>query len=162
MDRAFISGATTGVNYNLATGLMEIIYAQSSTQPNTFDATGATFQVFIYGGSGNDTIVGGDQNDVLSGGGGNDVLIGNLGNDNIDGGIGIDTVSYVTAGSSVNVNLATFRATGGAGIDSLFNLENVIGSNFDDVINGNALDNILDGGAGLDIITGGGGTDTIL
>ena len=57
-----------------------------------------------------------------------------------------------------------FRAetTGGAGIDSLFNLENVIGSNFDDVINGNALDNILDGGAGLDIITGGGGTDTIL
>ena len=162
VDRAFISGATTGVNYNLATGLMEIIYAQSSTQPNTFDATGATFQVFIYGGSGNDTIVGGDQNDVLSGGGGNDVLIGNLGNDNIDGGIGIDTVSYVTAGSSVNVNLATFRATGGAGIDSLFNLENVIGSNFDDVINGNALDNILDGGAGLDIITGGGGTDTIL
>jgi VCBS repeat-containing protein len=162
VDRAFISGATTGVNYNLATGLMEIIYAQSSTQPNTFDATGATFQVFIYGGSGNDTIIGGDQNDVLSGGGGNDTLIGNLGNDNIDGGIGIDTVSYVTAGSSVNVNLATFRATGGAGIDSLFNLENVIGSNFDDVINGNALDNILDGGAGLDIITGGGGTDTIL
>ena len=68
----------------------------------------------------------------------------------------------MTAGSSVNVNLATFQAIGSAGIDSLFNLENVIGSNFHDVINGNSLDNILDGGAGLDIITGGGGIDTIM
>jgi Ca2+-binding RTX toxin-like protein len=162
VDRAFISGATTGVNYNLATGLMEIIYAQSSTLPNTFDATGATFQVVIYGGSGNDTIIGGDQNDVLSGGSGDDLLIGNLGNDNLDGGTGIDTVSYVTAGSSVNVNLATFNVNGGAGVDSIFNFENVTGSNFDDVITGNALDNILDGGAGLDIIFGGGGIDTII
>ncbi len=84
-DRAFVASGSGAVNYNLGTGQMEIVYAQSSTQANTFDATGALFAVAIYGGSGNDTIIGGDQNDVLSGGGGADTIIGNLGNDSIDG-----------------------------------------------------------------------------
>ncbi|MCA9012822.1 MAG: hypothetical protein KDB01_23890, partial [Planctomycetaceae bacterium] len=62
----------------------------------------------------------------------------------------------------VNVNLATKTASGGAGNDTLDSIENVIGSNFDDFIMGDANDNTLDGIGGLDTIFGGGGIDIIL
>ena len=104
VDRAFISGATAGVNYNLTTGQLEIIYSQNSILNNTFDATGAAFPVYIYGGSGNDTIIGGNLNDVLSGGAGNDLIIGNVGNDSLDGGIGTDTLMGGSGSDSLSGN----------------------------------------------------------
>ena len=60
-------------------------------------------------------------------------------------------------------------ASGGGGNDTLLNIENVIGTNFDDTITGNfeanainGLDgnDLLNGGAGNDILTGGLGYDT--
>ena len=74
----------------------------------------------------------------------------------------MDTVSYVTSGSSVNVNLTTKKATGGTGNDSLNGFENVVGSNFNDYIKGDANNNTLDGLDGIDDIFGGGGVDVIL
>ena len=117
--------------------------------------------MIIYGGSGDDTIIGGDGNDTLNGNAGNDVIIGNAGNDRLYGGVGTDTVSYVTAASAVNVNLTTKKATGGAGNDILNAFENVLGSDFDDYIKGDANNNTLDGLGGLDEIFGGGGIDII-
>lgn len=73
-----------------------------------------------------------------------------------------DTVSYVTARSSVNVHLATGKASGGAGNDKLYGFENVTGSSFDDCIMGDVNDNTLDGLDGLDTIFGSGGIDNIL
>ncbi len=46
--------------------------------------------------------------------------------------------------------------------DSLSNIENIIGSNYDDVIIGNSGVNTIDGGAGNDTLTGGGNSDTFI
>jgi Ca2+-binding RTX toxin-like protein len=115
----------------------------------------------LIGGGGADQLQGDSGNDSISGGAGNDTLIGGAGNDTLYGNDGIDTVSYADANSSVNVNLANKKAAGGAGKDKLDTLENVVGSKFNDQINGNSSVNILDGGLGVDQIVGG-PEDTIL
>ncbi|WP_291160569.1 peroxidase family protein, partial [Ensifer sp. SSB1] len=125
-----------------------------------------------YGDDGNDTLVGGAGDDTLFGQDEDDVLVGGLGNDRLHGGTGdSDTASYAGANGSVNVNLATGTASGADGDDTLIDIENVIGSAFDDTITGNAGANILTGGAGNDTYVVGagdtvveaanGGTDTV-
>ena len=114
----------------------------------------------IHGGVGSDTLYGGAGNDSLDGGADNDTLSGGAGDDTIDGAAGTDTVTYAESGAKVDVNLTTGIGTG-EGTDILRNLENVIGSKFDDVITGSSGANSLTGGAGNDTISGGGGTDTI-
>jgi Ca2+-binding RTX toxin-like protein len=97
-------------------------------------------------------------------GNGLDNLITAGGGDNvIDGGAGIDTVSYASAGSGVFADLAYVGAltTGGSGSDTLISIENLTGSAFDDVLNGDGGANALSGGAGLDEIYGGGGNDLL-
>ena len=144
IDTAFVTSATAAVNLNLTLGQIESVSATMSTFNNTFNATGATWAVSIIGGTGNDTIFGGNVNDKLTGGDGN------------------DTVSYAFAAAAVAVNLANHKSTGGAGIDTLNTIENVIGSKYADTLIGDALDNILDGSLAVDTILGGGGSDTIL
>lgn len=119
----------------------------------------------LSGGIGNDTLDGGLGNDVVAGGGGNDLLVGGLGNDFLDGGEGIDTLSYVTEGLALNVDLSL---TGRQAViasrseyDQILNIENVIGGYGNDRLTGNAYDNSLDGGNGDDILTGGLGNDTL-
>jgi len=83
-----------------------------------------------------------------------------------------NVVSYTTATSGVTVNLATIGSqnTIGAGNDTLFFINNVIGSEFDDTLTGNILpnqmfgmggDDHLIGGAGSDILEGGEGDDIL-
>ncbi|WP_076342752.1 Calx-beta domain-containing protein [Brachymonas chironomi] len=117
----------------------------------------------LSGEDGNDILDGGGDNDLLFGGNGNDTLISGVGNDLLDGGWGNDTASYATAGKSVTVNLALSDAqdTQGAGLDTLRQIENLIGSDYDDILIGNEHDNIIQGGLGNDIIMGGYGHDTI-
>jgi len=99
-------------------------------------------------------------NDNLVGTFGNETLIGLAGNDALDGGAGTDTANYASATSAVTVNLATGLATGGAGSDTLVNIENVTGSAYSDSLTGNSAGNILDGGPGADSMAGGSGNDT--
>src|SRR4029079_4718202 len=99
-----------------------------------------------------DTLYGGDHNDFLEGGADNDVL---------DGGDGEDTTTYASATSGVSVDLYYGTATGGAGDDTLSDIENVIGSSYADVITGGGGINVLWGGDGNDTIDGGGDSDTI-
>ena len=75
---------------------------------------------------------------------------GTNGNDTLNGGLGNDTVSYADATAGVLVNLFDGTATGGAGTDTLLSIENVIGSEFDDFINGPFEGNVLDGCGGND------------
>jgi Ca2+-binding RTX toxin-like protein len=119
---------------------------------------------YVFGMDGNDTFTGGTGNDSFDGGDGDDVISGGTGNDRLDGGMGSDTASYASAGSAVTVNLATTlaQATGGAGTDTLLNIEHLIGSKFNDTLSGNAADNLLQGGAGNDSLSGGGGNDTLV
>ncbi|MGL6231974.1 beta strand repeat-containing protein [Aeromonas rivipollensis] len=117
----------------------------------------------INGNAGNDILLGGAGTDNLSGGEGNDILVGGAGNDTLNGGAGNDTASYIdsAAGVTVIVNGAG-QVTGGAGTDSLSNMENLVGSMFNDSLTGDGNANILSGLAGNDILVGGGGDDLLI
>jgi len=125
------------------------------------------------GTDGNDTLTGTDQanvlfgingNDILHGLGGDDFLDGGAGNDVLDGGDGIDTVGYTNAlyGVRVNLSITGPQQTSGGGRDTLTGIENVIGSDFNDVLTGNDGANRLEGGAGRDKLYGGGGNDVLI
>ncbi len=119
--------------------------------------------ITIAGGSIDETFTGGAGDDLLDGGDGNDVLDGGPGNDILFGSAGNDTASYASAPSAVTVDL-TFWAhaqdTGGAGVDTLISIENLVGSAFNDTLTGDYHDNIIEGGLGDDILAGGTGIDT--
>lgn len=115
----------------------------------------------IYAEAGNDTIYGGQGDDALYGGIGDDFFEGGLGNDILNGGTGFNTVSYAMAPAAVAVNLGAGTATGGAGTDTLFSIQNVTGSGFSDTILGSGENNILIGGQGSDSLSGGEGDDTL-
>lgn len=126
----------------------------------------------VFGGDGDDYLSTGQGDDVLNGGAGNDILLGLLGNDTlnggdgddlIDGGAGIDTVVYSDAASGVTVDLAitTAQDTIGAGIDTILNVENIVGSAFNDTLTGNSQANTMVGGDGDDILTGREGDDVM-
>ena len=119
---------------------------------------------YLDGGAGNDTLNGGSGNDTLDGGTGNDTLDGGTGNDTLDGGDGIDTARYDTHSAGVRVSLAE---TGEQEVnsdsgekDTLTSIENLMGSDFNDILTGNSGANTLDGGTGADTLTGGGENDT--
>ena len=140
-----------GVTVNLADSLQ-----------NTGEATGDTFVSIenVTGSSFNDTLVGDGNDNVLSGGKGDDFLVGGAGNDTLNGDDGTDTVSYAAVGPlGVNVNLDTGVATGD-GTDTITDVENIIGSAYDDTLTGDGFDNVITGGAGNDMIDGGAGSDT--
>ena len=126
--------------------------------------TGATGNDTLSGGDGNDTLIGLAGNDTLDGGNGNDTLRGGAGNDTLIGGTGTDTADYSDATGAVTVDLSvsTAQVTGGAGTDTLSGIENLIGSNFNDVLTGDAFANLISGGVGNDTINGGAGLDTMV
>jgi Ca2+-binding RTX toxin-like protein len=108
----------------------------------------------LWGNGGNDTLWGGTGNDVLVGGTGVNILVGGAGADIVDGTEGVDTVSYASSGAGVNVSLATGSASGGdAEGDALTEIENLTGSGFDDVLEGDGGPNMLDGGTGSDTLS---------
>ena len=100
--------------------------------------------------------------DFLLGDGGDDWLFGGQGADALFGGTGIDTASYSDSDRGVNVNLATRRGFGGtAEGDTLFDIENLYGSNHYDILTGNDQANWIHAGDGGGWIKGGGGADTL-
>ena len=125
---------------------------------------GAVGNDVIYGEGGDDTLDGGSGNDTLYGGDGDDFIDGGFNDDYIDGEGGSNYASYASASAGVTVNLSIVGAqsTGAAGgIDTLVNIQNLRGSNFNDTLIGNDGDNAFIGGAGDDTINGGAGLDTI-
>jgi Ca2+-binding RTX toxin-like protein/subtilisin-like proprotein convertase family protein len=125
--------------------------------------TGSDDDDIIYGLANSDTLNGGTGNDQLNGGDGNDTLSGGIGIDILDGGAGIDTVTYLTSTGAVAVNLATNVNTGGdAASDNLSNIENLIGSAFNDSLTGDNGNNRLDGAGNPDTLIGGNGDDILV
>jgi len=143
----------------------------------------------IFGLDGNDSLIGGDGKDVLHGGIGNDTLfggnnnddtlIGGAGADSLEGGTGNtyrDYVSYATATTGVVINLKNnAENTGDASGDQYVDIEGYIGTNFNDLIIGNAgnpdgrkhffstgagNDTVI-GGSGYEVMDGGEGIDTV-
>jgi Ca2+-binding RTX toxin-like protein len=116
---------------------------------------GGTGDDILSGGDGDDTLIGGVGQDELYGNDGDDILAGGNG-DKIDGGDGFDTVDYSKAGSAITLNLPGVSTN-----DELIDIEKVIGSAFDDILQANAFDITLFGGAGNDKIIGSAGSNTI-
>ena len=117
---------------------------------------------YLYGWYGDDNLYGGHGNDELWGGTGDDILVGGSGADYLNGEAGIDTIDYLNSSGGVSVNLTTGEGFGyDAEGDTYFNIENVIGSTFDDEITGTSGDNIIDGDAGNDTIVATAGADTL-
>jgi len=140
----------------------------------------------ITGGSGADTLTGdglanvlngGAGKDIIRGGGGADTLIGGRGNDFLNGNSGLDTVDYSrdaagggTLGVIVNLLgngaqgslLADTAKDGFGNTDTVTNIPNVIGTQYNDQIYGGNHANRLSGGAGNDLINGGLGNDVLI
>jgi Ca2+-binding RTX toxin-like protein len=113
--------------------------------------------------NGHDVIVGNAGKDMLFGLGGNDVLKGGGGADLLDGGSGIDAAVYDDSPVGVQVSLQLGKGTGGtAQGDTLISIENLYGSDHDDLFVGDTGANQLVGGAGNDVLKGGGGADRLL
>ncbi|MDO9382680.1 MAG: cadherin domain-containing protein, partial [Hyphomicrobiaceae bacterium] len=143
-DAASYATSNAAVSVNLLTGVATGGHAAGDTFANIEHLIGS-----MYG-------------DTLTGNAGNNILEGGFGADALDGGDGIDAASYAHSSSAVNVNLRTGVGTGGdAWGDTYSNIENVIGSDYNDTITGNATVNALYGGYGNDILIGGGGADII-
>ncbi len=115
--------------------------------------------------SDNDTLNGGSGNDELYGGGGDDTLIGGIGTDIVSGGDGSDTNSFEGIGVGVTATVAadgTGTASYGAINESFSGIENLTGSENNDVLTATgAASNVLRGLGGNDVLAGGGGTDSI-
>lgn len=112
--------------------------------------------------SGNDVVWGSRYDDVLLGFAGADTLIGGAGADGLRGGDGIDTASYVTARAGVLANLVVpAYNSGDAAGDTYISIENITGSNYNDVLYGDGGVNVLKGGAGNDLLCGHGGADRL-
>jgi Ca2+-binding RTX toxin-like protein len=136
----------------------------------------------LFGGNGLDTLNGDSGFDVLNGGSENDTLLGGAAADILNGDAGTDTASYIFNTGAINVTrlLANplvgkvFEHVGAdtttavvvidstLSIDTLNSMENIVGSNFDDIIAGGDDINRLEGRNGRDVIRGNGGGDTIL
>jgi Ca2+-binding RTX toxin-like protein len=113
---------------------------------------------------GNDSITGSNFNDVLWGYAGDDILDGRAGNDVLNGGDGNDSAYYNGAIASVTLNLwnTGSQSTVNAGFDTLISVENLLGSNYNDTLAGNAVANNINGAAGDDKLIGGAGNDVLI
>ncbi|MEQ9696036.1 calcium-binding protein [Shimia sp. SDUM112013] len=148
------SNPTTGLVMNLATGVV------------ANDGFGGRDQINLTDMGGRLEIRGTDFNDRIIGSAGRESFIGERGNDTFDGGAGEDRVRYDRDGvGSVNVDLAAGRVTGtwdGYNFtDTLINIENVSGSQFNDTMMGSSGDDTLFGASGDDYIVGGEGYDRL-
>jgi Ca2+-binding RTX toxin-like protein len=134
----------------------------------------------ICGGGGNDSLEGESGSDMVSGGPGSDsvanggsdglpdVLHGDGGPDTfkpvaivgdaIDGGTGTDVLNLINMDVGMQVDLLAGTATAGSETDSLAGIDNVIGTDSDDWITGDAAANRLQGRLGNDAIPAGTGT----
>ena len=111
--------------------------------------------------SGIENVAGSAFGDSLTGDSNNNAFAGGEGDDTIDGGDGIDEVDYdFLEQGAVSIDLAGETATDSFGnTDTLLNIENVFGSEFNDTIIGDDGENRLFGGEGDDDLKGAGGDD---
>ena len=111
-----------------------------------------------------ENVVGSAFNDTLIGDGSDNVFKGGAGFDQFYGGSGVDTVDYRDATSSVIANLGVSGASvdGQGASDYMNSIENLIGSNFTDILVGDFNANNLSGAGGNDTLTGAGGADSFI
>ncbi len=164
IDMASYRTSTSGITLDLSnTDAQDTGGAGMDTLVSIENVTGGMGNDWIVGDAGNNILHGFTGNDVLIGGNGNDHLDGGAGNDQMVGGFGTDTVTYASAAGGIHLvmYLRGWQDTGGSGVDRMAQIENVVGSRFDDSIVASDVDNVLSGGGGNDGLYGMGGNDTL-
>ncbi len=160
------SGAAVGgVVLDLANGANNTALAERLTLLSVERVTGSSYQDVFYGD--------GAQND-FRGLGGYDWFVGSGGGrERYYGDSGLDTVTYFQSGAGVNASLRNgaglsggqetgYGWAGDAARDLYFEIENLVGSNWDDRLEGNAERNQLSGLDGDDYLLGYGGVDYLM
>ena len=145
------SPSTAKLDFSVLTGAHNFISSQAGND-------------YVSGKAGDDVIYGDAGSDILRGGAGADLIVGSLpGDPTADK----DTVSYsdATAGVIAILNNSTTYASadGHGSYDMLIGIENVIGSDFADRIDGqDGVNNTIIGGLGADQLYGGSGNDMLI
>ncbi len=174
----FGSGAPPG-----SSSVAGVVVDLDNTNNNTRLAAGHTYISIerITGSSWQDVFFGDGESNDFRGLGGYDWFVGSTGGrERYFGGAGIDTVTYYRSSAGISASLsngATVKGaetgrgiTGDAARDLYFEIENLIGSHFDDRLGGNSGrnqlsgldgDDFLFGYGGIDQLKGGAGNDTI-
>ena len=158
IDIATYAGAMAGVTVNLASGRGTAGDAMGDTLVNIEQVVGSSNDDTFIAGPGPDNVVGGahDGDDPMGA------------TDTEDG----DTISYELSPEAVTIDLAAADGIqlateqgdqdSYAGGDTLAGIENVMGSDQDDMITGDPSANRLMGGDGKDTLNGAAGTDTLM
>jgi Ca2+-binding RTX toxin-like protein len=116
----------------------------------------------LHGTRADDVIEGAGGDDELYGEAGFDHLTGGEGADRLDGGADIDTAFYSESRVGVAVDLSSGKGHfGTAEGDTLFDIENIFGSEQSDLLIGDGETNTLWGEGGNDTLKGMGGADNL-
>ncbi|MBK9080698.1 MAG: calcium-binding protein [Rhizobiales bacterium] len=157
------AGGFDWVSYGAATGAVTVTLTDAvagHTGGSSSGADGADALTDIEG------MTGSAFGDTMTGNSADNWLRGNAGADTLNGAAGEDWADYKFATGAVTVTLtnAVGGHTGGSssgadGNDTLIDIEDVRGGDFNDSLTGNSSDNKLRGGLGNDTINGGAGLD---
>lgn len=154
--------------------------AEGDSISNFEGIVGSSFDDHLRLGEEWGSISGGSGNDLIFGSSGDDVLSGDAGADTLYGLDGEDVASYSGSDAGVTIRFDNGSVYGGhASGDTLYSIETIIGSDFDDhlrasdveglnlfgldgddLLVGGSTDNFFEGGDGADEIIGGDGSDT--
>lgn len=162
---------TSAVDIDLQASIGRGGHAEGDTYESIEMITGSAWDDVIAGTDANEYFYGVDGHDKLSGRGGNDLLSGGWGRasdppyegvgDKVDGGSGSDTASFSDMNAGVTIDLATGEIGGTAEYDTLTNIESIIGTRYDDDLEGDEWANTFYGGRGSDELVGRDGNDIL-
>ena len=164
IDFASYIGASVGITALLNTvGTGNAGEATGDTYESIEGVIGSLFADNISGNDLANDLRGLNGNDILRGAGGNDTLEGGAGADILDGGAGFDYANYssATTGLTLFMGGGTFN-TGDANGDNHTSIEGLLGSQFSDIIGGDAGVNELYGLDGNDFMYGRAGFDRLI
>ncbi|WP_283258449.1 M10 family metallopeptidase C-terminal domain-containing protein [Pseudomonas sp. GX19020] len=171
-DRALYGDATAAVRADLQSQGLNSGFAAGDRFFEIEDLVGSAYNDTLLGDAGNnmiqgvggiDAIYGREGNDTLYGGDGDDWLYGGAGADLLYGGAGRDRAHYGDATAAVRADLQSPGSnTGFAAGDRYFEIEDLVGSAYNDVLLGDAGNNMISGGAGNDTLFGREGNDTLI
>jgi Ca2+-binding RTX toxin-like protein len=152
----------------------DMLNASPSRVPVVIDAQGGNDT--LLGGSAGDYLYGGDGDNFMMGGAGDDGLYGGSGNDVFAPGGGTDSIddqggSFDSLDLSLSLIGGTIDLSKEAGETQLVNatqtlsingrIEDLIGTEGNDIITGNSASNFIEGLDGSDVVRGGAGDDII-
>lgn len=172
--KGIVLTGTEGKDYITGNDRDNVLYGLGDTDK----LIGADGNDTLWGGAGDDSLHGGNGDDFLYGEAGDDWLQGGAGWDTMDGGDGYDIAAFVEIARTTeeggglvidvtgydgdnNASSYTVYNPGTDDTDTVLNVEQLIGSNYDDLMTGGTGNDYLVGARGNDTIIGAEGDDTL-